>query len=854
MNKYHLVLVNLIIVGLLMSYVIYHGVKESREHIEHQISSFENTTIAMQHVMANFHRGQQRLCNSWANYINEKHMTIDEAIEYLRKAEPENEMTQIIFLDDGSFSGYSTESVDKTSTNYTVSYAHMNVIQTLSLDPYIDTTVNMTNNYANPINGVMSVAFYHPVRIVTHERDSSRSAVLLRLITLARLNQEWQFLSERYKESEIALTDNLGNYITKGPSFKGTSFVDFYRLYNSGDVDEITAEITRWGTGSFRMKNADGEECVISYTPMNSFHNRELLAYIPLRDLYSIPISISLIVVMMGGLLSILAFNVIMIRRNYRQIVVSEDKAKKALDDKNDFLNAISYDIRTPLNDVVGLTAVLRSQMDNHEVLENGLRQIGLSGNNLTTMLTNIVDISKIENHRFVLTPAPFSIVECAENLVNMSQQTIKEKGQIFNFFIQHIDHEVFYGDQVRINQIYSNLLSNAVKFTQPGGQIDVSIWEEISENPNEVILNYRVSDNGPGMPDAFMARMYDSFARQEESLTDLNRGTGLGLSIAQKMTRLMNGTITCESAEGKGTTFTVRIALPYVNENVDQMTLPSTRVLLVDDNKILRISARETLYLVGVMADTASSGEEAIEKVLAEHAEGEDYDFVIIDWRMPGMDGIETTRRIKQKLGADAPKVLIAAYDWTDFRRDARRVGVDGFIAKPLFRSTMYRKLADLLGEKRMREVETDSLSLEGMHILVVEDNDVNWNIISMILEMYGITTERAENGQKAIERMARAKEGEISLIFMDLMMPVMNGIEATRAIRKLPGVISKVPIIAMTAETYAEKVKECFEAGMNGHIAKPVDQNILLQELRRVRSGVLDNTPTFVEINQAE
>ncbi|MBQ9009093.1 MAG: response regulator [Clostridia bacterium] len=852
MNKYLLVLINLIMVSLLMAYVIFHGIDESREHLEHQISSFENTTIAMQHVMANFHRGQQRLCNSWANYINEEHMTIDEAMEYLREAEPENEMTQIVFLDDGMYSGYSTEAVDKTSRNFTVSYAHMSVIQSLSLDPYIDTTVNMTRNYANPINGVMSVAFYHPVRIATHERDSSRSAVLLRLITLDRLNQEWQFLSDRYRESEIALTDNEGNFITKGASFKGTSFIEFYRMYNEGDVNEITAEITKWGTGSIRMKNAEGVECVISYTPMNSFHNRELLAYIPLRDLRSMPVSVSLIAVMMVGLLSILVFNVVMIRRNYRQIVISENKAKKAIADKAGFLSTMSHDIRTPLNVIVGVSAIVRSQVDNHELVEDGLRQIGLSGNNLTTMLTDILDIAEIERHHLVLNPAPFSIVECASNLTNMAQKTIKEKNQTCNFFIQHIDHEVFYGDQVRVNQIFSNLLSNALKFTPPGGQIDVSMWEEISENPKEVILNYRVSDNGPGMSEEFMTRMYDSFVTQKDGRVEKEKGTGVGLSIAKQLTDLMKGTITCESQVGKGTTFTVSLPLPYVNENVDNMTLPSTRVLLVDDNKILRTSARETLYLVGVMADTAASGGEAIEKVLTEHAEGEDYDFVIIDWRMPGMDGIETARRIKQSLGDKSPKVLIAAYDWTNFRRDARRVGVDGFISKPLFRSTLYRKLADLLGEKRMSEVEADSLSLEGMHILVTEDNDVNWNIISMILETYGITTERAENGLKAVERMARAKEGEISLIFMDLVMPVMSGIEATRAIRKLPGVISKVPIIAMTAEAYPEKVRECFAAGMNGHIAKPVDQNILLQELRRVRSGVLDNTPIIVDIRE--
>ena len=260
---------------------------------------------------------------------------------------------------------------------------------------------------------------------------------------------------------------------------------------------------------------------------------------------------------------------------------------------------------------------------------------------------------------------------------------------------------------------------------------------------------------------------------------------------------------------------------------------LPPMRVLLADDDAVLLETAKETLVSIGAQADTAGSGEAAVEK-----ASGE-YQVVILDWKMPDMDGLEAARRIRRKVGEAVPILLISAYDWSELEEEVKQAGIDGFISKPLFRSTLYDKLSELTGNQNQRSnQEDDESDIAGMRILIAEDNDINWEIISMLLQMSGVETERAENGQRAVERMAAAAKGEFDLVFMDVQMPVMNGIEATKAIRALTDPwASRIPIIAMTADAFSENVTECLAAGMNGHIAKPIDMKLVIKEIRKIK-----------------
>ena len=380
---------------------------------------------------------------------------------------------------------------------------------------------------------------------------------------------------------------------------------------------------------------------------------------------------------------------------------------------------------------------------------------------------------------------------------------------------------------------------SNAIKYTEPGGSVWVDMREEASAKPGCVRLIYVVADTGIGMSPEYMATQYQPFTRQTDSRVNRIQGTGLGLAITKQMVDLLGGIIDCESEQGKGTTFTVTLDLPIADRQRDDMKLEPIDVLVVDDDEIFLETAVDTLDSLGVEADRAGSGPEAIGMIRRRHEAGRDYRIVILDWKMPEVDGVETIRRIREEADKDLPILLISAYDWSDIEDQAKEAGANGFVSKPLFRSTLYDKINEILGTvANSVELENDYSDIAGMNILVAEDNDINWEIISTLLGMYGITAERAENGRICVEKLSAAAKDSFDLVFMDIQMPEMNGLDATRTIRVLDDPwASSVPIIAMTADAFSENVTECLNAGMNGHIAKPIDIKLVIKEIRRIK-----------------
>ena len=349
---------------------------------------------------------------------------------------------------------------------------------------------------------------------------------------------------------------------------------------------------------------------------------------------------------------------------------------------------------------------------------------------------------------------------------------------------------------------------------------------EEQSTIPGCIRLSYVVADTGIGMSPEFMATMYQPFSRQIDSRVNSIQGTGLGLAITKQMVDLLGGTIDCQSEQGKGTTFTVVLDIPVADRQRDDMMLDPIDVLIVDDDEILLQTAADILASLGASVETAQSGLEALGMVKHRHLSGQDYGVVIVDWKMSETDGIETIRRIRTEVDGNIPILLISAYDWSDIEDRAKAAGANGFVSKPLFRSTLYDKINDLIGKESVsQEPEDDYSDLQGMHILVAEDNDINWEIIS---------------ARVCVDRMRTAAEGSYALIFMDIQMPEMNGLDAARAIRKLEDPwAASIPIVAMTADAFSENVTECLEAGMNGHIAKPVDIKLVIKEIRRIKEG---------------
>ena len=842
MKKIFIILVNVVIMAAILIFVVLYSRFESRDSYRRQIEHFENTTVTMERVTENYLEGEQRICDVWARYINNKSMTMEEAAAYIRASHVlENTSAHLISLD--TLTGLSTRPKQGTADDYAVSYERIELLENVDWIDEIGKSVNITRAYTNPMNGEQSLAFCNRVALLDPEHEAPVDAVLLRVISLSELEQKWVFPQTELMNAELAMIDANGDYILKGYSFKNASFFEFYKSYNPTDpessgrlFDRITSS-----TGSVSMTNSHRQECVLAFTPVTATAGWTLLGLVPAKDLKVDAENWMLIGVVSAGLLILFLCDLFYMLEFNKRLKIAARDAESANRAKTDFLSTMSHDIRTPMNAIIGLTAIAEKNLEDVESTGENLRKISLASNHLLTLINDILDISKVESGKLKMSPLTFSIVETVENLVNISQPMIKEKNIDFSFHINQMEKEYLYADQLRLNQIYINILSNAVKYTEPGGRVSVDLREEESAVPGCVRLSYVVADTGIGMSPEFMATMYQPFSRQIDSRVNSIQGTGLGLAITKQMVDLLGGTIDCRSEQGKGTTFTVVLDIPVADRQRDEMQLEPMDVLVVDDDEVLLQTAADTLTSLGASAEQARSGLEALGMIEHRHLAGRDYHVIIVDWKMPDMDGLETISRIRAEIGAQVPILLISAYDWSDIEDKAKEAGANGFVSKPLFRSTLYDKINALIGkESKSVEPEDDYSDLQGLHILVAEDNDINWEIISAMLGMFGITTERAENGRLCVDRMRAAAEGSFELIFMDVQMPEMNGLDATRAIRKLDNPwAASIPIIAMTADAFSENVTECLNAGMNGHIAKPIDMKLVIKEIRRIKDG---------------
>jgi signal transduction histidine kinase/DNA-binding response OmpR family regulator len=794
----------------------------------------------MEHVTENYFEGEQRICDVWARYINNKSMTMEEATDYIRTSHVlANTSAHLISLD--TLTGLSTRPKQGTDDDYSVSYKQINLLENVNWNDKIGESINVSRAYTNPMNGEQSLAFFDKVTLRTAKGDKSDDAVILRVIPISELEQKWVFPQEEFANAELSMIDSNGNYILKGNSFKNSNFFEFYNSYNPSDpasskklFDNITSS-----TGSVSMINSHRQECIVAFTPFVDTVGWTLLSLVPAKDLNEGIENWLLVVVVSAGLLVLFILDLFYMLNLNKRLQVTAMEAESANKAKTDFLSTMSHDIRTPMNAIIGLTTIAENNLGDVESTGVSLRKIRLAGNHLLTLINDILDISKVESGKLKLNPLTFSVAETVENLINISQPMIKEKNIDFSFHINQIEKEYLYTDQLRLNQIYINILSNAIKYTEPGGRVSVGLFEKISEIPGCVQLKYVVADTGIGMSPEFMENMYQPFSRQIDSRVNSIQGTGLGLAITKQMVELIGGVIECQSEQGVGTTFTVVLDIPVADRQRDNLRLEPIDVLVVGDDESALRTTVETLEALGASADKAQIGAEATSMIELRHHSGKDYKVVIVDYKMPETDGIETIKRIRSMDVKELPYLLISAYDWSDIEDKAKEAGANGFIRKPFFRSTLYDKISDLIGNKsNSKEPEDDYSDLKGMRILIAEDNDINWEIISGMLDMFGIVTDRAENGRVCVDMVSNAADGSYELIFMDVQMPEMNGLDATKAIRKLDNPwASSIPIIAMTADAFSENVANCLNAGMNGHIAKPVDIKLVIKEIRRIK-----------------
>ena len=797
------IIVNAIIMTAILIFVVLYSGFESRDIYLRQIEHFENMTVSMERVTHNYLEGEQRVCDVWARYINNSSMTMEEAVDFIRDSHVlENTSAHLISLD--TLTGLSTRPKQGTEDDFDVSYERIALSEDMNWIVDIGKAINVSRAYTNPMNGEQSLSFCNGVMLKSPGSDAPVDAILLRVIPISELEQKWVFPQEEFANAELSMIDSNGDYILKGSSFKNSNFFEFYKSYNPSDPassKELFNTITS-STGSFSMLNSYGEECILAYTSLDDTVGWTLLGYVPAKDLNVGTGNWLLVGVVTAGLLILFIFDLFYMLNLNKRLQITAKQAESASRAKTDFLSTMSHDIRTPMNAIIGLTTIAENNLGDVESTGDSIRKIRLASNHLLTLINDILDISKVESGKLKLSPMTFSVSETVENLINISLPLIREKDIDFNFYIKQIEKEELYTDQLRLNQIYINILSNAVKYTDAGGKVTV---DQIDSRVNTI------------------------------------QGTGLGLAITKQMVDLIGGTIDCQSEQGKGTTFTVALDIPTADKQRDNMRLDSVGVLVVDDDESALKTTVDTLGSIGVSAEQARSAQDAVAAIEQRRLSGQAYDVVIVDWKTPEKDSLDTIRQISAKAKDDKTQLLVGAYDWSGIEDQAKEAGANGFIRKPLFRSTLYDKINDLIGNSSdSKEPEDDYSDLQGLHILIAEDYDINWEIISAMLEMYGITTDRAENGRVCVDMMSKAEEGSYELIFMDVQMPEMNGLDATRAIRKLDNPwASSIPIIAMTADAFSENVAECLNAGMNGHIAKPVDINLVIKEIRRIKES---------------
>ncbi|MBR1986321.1 MAG: response regulator [Mogibacterium sp.] len=512
--------------------------------------------------------------------------------------------------------------------------------------------------------------------------------------------------------------------------------------------------------------------------------------------------------------------------------------AEQANRAKTTFLNNMSHDIRTPMNAIVGFTALAASHMDNPEQVKDYLQKISVSSQHLLSLINDVLDMSRIESGKVIIEESDVHLPDVIHDLRTIIQANITAKQQELLIDIQDVKHEDIITDKLRLNQVLLNILSNAIKFSPAGGTISFRLIEGPSSRADTADFVFRIKDNGIGMSKEFQKTIFEAFTRERTSTVSGMQGTGLGMAITKNIVDMMGGSISVESEEGKGSEFIVRIPCRIGESRVISEKIPELqglRALVADDDTNSCLSVSAMLRDIGMRPDWTNYGKEAVIRAKEAKDQADEFKVYIIDWMMPDLNGIETVRRIRKIVGDDAPIIILTAYDWSDIEGEARQAGVSAFCSKPIFMSELRSVLAKpFLIEKPAAEEAPAALDFTGKKILLAEDNEMNQMIAVEILKSAGLTIDIASNGAEAVELMEQAPVGTYDVILMDIQMPVMDGYEAAKRIRAMEDQEkAQIPIIAVTANAFEEDRKIALEAGMNGHLAKPYDIDAIMQTL---------------------
>ena len=505
---------------------------------------------------------------------------------------------------------------------------------------------------------------------------------------------------------------------------------------------------------------------------------------------------------------------------------------------KREFLFNMSHDIRTPMNAIIGFTSLAATHIDNREQVLDYLKKISTSSQHLLSLINDVLDMSRIESGKVKIEEKAVHLPDLVHDVRSIIQPNVAAKRLSLFIDTMDIEDEDIITDPLRLNQILLNILSNAIKFTPTGGMISIRIAQKNGAPKGCVCYEFRIKDNGIGMSEEFQKHIFEEFSREESSTVSGIQGTGLGMSITKNIVDLMGGTIALTSEPGKGTEFIVTLCFTRSGQKAEPRQLPQLeglRALVADDDTNTCLNVSTMLSKIGMRPEWTISGKEAVIRTKYAVEQGDEFSVYIIDWLIPDMNGIEIVRQIRKVIGNRCPIIILTAYDWADIEDEARAAGVTAFCEKPLFLSELRRVLAEpFRAEPASKPAQPTAADLKGKKLLLVEDNELNREIALEILKEAGFVVDTAEDGAVAVQKIKQAAPGQYDLILMDIQMPNLDGYEATRQIRALPDAEkASIPIFAMTANAFEEDRQNALAAGMNGHIAKPLDVPHLLRVL---------------------
>ncbi len=699
MGKRHIFIVNICIICAIIGLSLLYIADSKKDFADTKTTGFLEMAESIAHITSNYINGEQLACDTWTNNINRSRISMDEAIAFIRRSiARKHSSAHIIYIDDGSLQGLSTDPRTDDWTNFSVSYASMDLFPTLQTRND-GIKANITRAFTNPMNGTQSIAFYN--RITLYEGDREREALLLRIIPLTTLRSSWVFPTESYQGTEVSLIDSRGDYIIKSKSFKSSNFFEFYKSYNAPDytaLDRFQRGITGYD-GTSRMRNSRGEDWLLAHATVDSASGWIIVASMPLTELRARTNDLPLIVIISCGLVLMIVFNVVTMQMFNRQLTLTAEAEKAANRAKSDFLSVMSHDIRTPVNAVLGLDEMILRECSN-TTIQDYASDIQSSGKMLLGLINDILDFSKIEAGKMEIVSADYDESDVMSDLVNIISPRAQAKGLSFVVNADSSMPCLLRGDDTRIKQCTLNLLTNAVKYTHAGG-VTLNIGYEKADD-SHIRIKTQVVDTGIGIKEEDLAKLCSPYERIEESRNRNIEGTGLGMSIVTKLLAAMGSSLVVKSVYGKGSEFSFdvlqevrdwkelgdwRLHHESAHRNVkhykESFQAPEAHILIVDDTPMNLTVAKALLKATRIQIDTAADAIAALEKTRAST-----YNVILIDHMMPQMDGLEMLKKLREESGnrnQNTVCIALTANAMNGAREMYLAVGFEDYITKPI-------------------------------------------------------------------------------------------------------------------------------------------------------------------------